>query len=153
MANPYRATVTIDGESVEAISASVAFNTLKDQAQMPVMGSLTTHIAVWIDLHDTTNIPYSKLNAYFELAKVVTNDKIKAIKIEFWQDDTHEDAVCVYNFNGWISTFETKNPLPETGAQTGGVSTSSLATVNNMLYMELTPAMNQAQFGEIAMAN
>ena len=153
MANPYRATVTYDGESFEALSVSISFDTLKDQAQMPVMGSLTTTVRVWVDMHDTENMPYGKLSALFEAAKVVTNEKIKTVKIEMWKDDAKEDALCAYNFKGWISKFETKNPLAETGAQTGAVSGTSLATVNNLLVIDFEAAMNQSQFGEISMSN
>ncbi len=153
MATPYRATVTYDSEVFEAISVSISFDTLKDQAQMPVMGSLTTTIRVWVDMHDTANMPYGTLSALFEAAKVVTSEKIKTCKIEIWKDDAKEDALCAYNFKGWISKFETKNPLAETGAQTGGVSTSSLATVNNLLTIDFQAAMNQTEFGEISMSN
>ena len=153
MANPYRATVTYDSETFEALSVSVSFDTLKDQAQMPVMGSLTTTVRVWVDMHDTENMPHAKLKALFEAAKVVTNEKIKTCKIEVWKDDAKEDALCAYNFKGWISKFQTSNPLAETGAQTGGVSNTSLATVNNLLVLDFEAAMNQSEFGEISMSN
>ena len=51
MAAPYRSTVTIDGNKFDAVSTSVVFNTLKDKAGMPEMGSLNTSIRVWVDLH------------------------------------------------------------------------------------------------------
>lgn len=147
MSAPYRATVTIDGTAFEAVSASVAFTTSKDSAQMPEMGSLKTQVSVWVDMHDTTNMPFGQLSKLFDLAKVVTKDKVKPIKIEFWQDDSHEDALCAYSFNGWISRFETSNPLP--AAQNG----NGRPALNNQLYMELEPVMNQTEFSEISMSN
>jgi hypothetical protein len=30
---------------------------------------------------------------------------IKDIKIEFWKDESQEEAICTYQFKGWISNF------------------------------------------------
>jgi len=100
MPNPYRSTVTIDGTKFEAVSTQVVFTTDKDKAGMPEMGSLKTRIRVWADFHDDKNLPYSSLQKFFDLANVVTRDKIKDIKIEFWKDDTHEDALPQHDFVG-----------------------------------------------------
>jgi len=153
MAAPYRSTVTVDGTKFDAISTQVIFNTMKDRAGMPEMGSLTTTIRVWIDFHDDTNLPHSALKKLFELSNVVTREKIKPIKIEFWKDDSHEDALCSYSFNGWISRFETANPLPLATAQAGAASGDPVGTVNHLLVVDLEPAINQANFKEITMSN
>ena len=39
------------------------------------------------DKVNDTNLPHSSLKKLFELANVVTRDKVKDIKIEFWKDD------------------------------------------------------------------
>jgi hypothetical protein len=153
MAAPYRATVTIDGEKFEALSAAVSFDTLKDHSQMPEMGSLKTTVQVLVDMHDTTNMPFSLVSKLFDLANVVTTQKIKAIKIEFWKDDSHEDALCSYSFNGWLSKFETSNPMPESSPQAGTGSTSPWSTINSLMILHLEPVMNQANFSEIAISN
>ncbi|GIU75313.1 MAG: hypothetical protein ACP5VC_14600 [Bryobacteraceae bacterium] len=141
MATPYRCTVTIDGTKFEAVSAQVVFTTDKDKAGMPEMGSLKSRIRVWADFHDDKNLPYSSLQKFFDLANVVTRDKIKDIKIEFWKDDTHEDALCCYKFKGWISNYEVSNPPVE--------MTPSGEGLNHMLVMDLEPVMNQQNFQEI----
>ena len=153
MAAPYRSTVTVDGTKFDAVSTQVVFNTMKDRAGMPEMGSLTTTIRVWIDFHDDTNLPHSALKKLFDLANVVIRDKIKDIKIEFWKDDSHQDALCSYSFKGWISRFETANPLPLASPQTAGASADPLATINHLLVLDLEPAINQANFKEITMSN
>src|SRR5215469_7439065 len=99
-ATPYRSTVTIDGTSINALSTVVAFQTDKDRAGMPQMGSLKSDIRVFIDFHDNTNVPYSTLKKLFAMANVVTQDKIKECKIVFWKDDTHQDALVSYAFKG-----------------------------------------------------
>ncbi len=145
MAQPYRSSVTIDGTKFDAVSTSVVFTTAKDRAGMPEMGSLRTRIRVWADFHDDKNLPNSTLKKFFEMANVVTRDKIKDIKIEFWKDDSHQDALCSYKFKGWISSFETSNPP----LQTGGDDPS----LNHMMVVDLEPVLNQQNFQEIAISN
>ncbi len=150
---PFRSTVTVDGKKFDAVSTSVGFTTLKDKSGMPVMGSLQTAIRVWVDFHDDTNMPHGTLKLLFELANVVTRDKVKDIKIEFWKDDAKQDALCSYSFKGWISRFETSNPMADSSPQTNGSSTLPVSTINHLLVMELEPALNQQNFSEIKMSN
>ena len=158
MATPYRTTVTIDDTKFDAITTSVKFTTEKDRSGVAQMGSLSTRIRVWADLHDDQNLPFSTVKQFFNLANVVTRDKIKPIKIEFWKDESQQNALCTYSFNGWIRRFETSNPLdflPH--AQT--VETEDLLTdgaapdLNHMLVLDLEPAMNQQNFQDIKMSN
>jgi hypothetical protein len=145
MASPYRCTVTIDGTKFEAVSAQVVFTTDKDHAGMPEMGSLRSRIRVWADFHDDKNLPYSSLQKFFELANVATRDKIKDMKIEFWKDDTHEDALCCYKFKGWISNYEVSNPPLQMAG--GGEA------LNHMLVMDLEPVMNQQNYPDIQLTS
>lgn len=147
MAAPYRSTVTIDGTKFDAVSVVVAFQTDKDRAGMPQMGSLHTDIRCWVDFHDDTNLPHGSLKKLFELSNVVTRDKIKDIKIEFWKDDSHQDALCSYSFKGWISRFHTCNP----GA--GSIEGGKDSQINHLLVLDLEPAMNQQNFKDISMSN
>jgi len=55
-ATPYRCAVTIDGEKFDALSTEVTFQTMKDRAGMPEMGSLVPHVRVYADFHDDTLI-------------------------------------------------------------------------------------------------
>lgn len=145
-ATPYRSTCTIDGNKFDCASISVAFSTEKDRAGMPQMGSLTTSIRCWIDMHDDQNMPYSTLNKLFDLANVVTRDKVKDMKIEFWKDDSHQDALCSYGFKGWISSFHTCNPVSSEN-QNGDIG------LNHLLVLDLEPALNQQNFKEIKLSN
>jgi hypothetical protein len=152
MANPYRSTITIAGKKFDAVSTQVVFNTLKDRAGMPEMGSLSTSIRVWVDFHDDVNMPNGTLKELFELANVVTREKIKEMKVEFWKDDSKQDALCSYSFKGWISRFETSNLMPDAAPQSSG-STLPQSTINHLLVMDLEPALNQQNFKEISMSN
>jgi len=145
MANPFRSTVTIDGTKFEAVSTQVVFTTAKDRSGMPEMGSLTTRIRVWADFHDDKNLPFAAMQKLFTLANVVTRDKIKAIKVEFWKDEKHSAALCCYKFQGWISNFETSNPPLEMNG--------SAPSLNHMLVMDLEPVLNQENFQNIALTN
>lgn len=142
-ATPYRSTCTIDGQKFDCVSISVAFATEKDRAGMPQMGSLKTSIRCLIDFHDDQNLPYSTLSKLFDLANVVTRDKVKDMKVEFWKDENHQDALCSYNFKGWISNFHTCNPVSGNGQN----------ALNHMLVLTLEPALNQQNFKEIKISN
>jgi hypothetical protein len=152
MSNPLRSTVTVAGNKFDALASSVRFATLKDRSGMPEMGTLSTAIKIYVDFHDDTNLPYSTLQQLFNLANVVTRDKIVDMKVEYWKDDAKTDALCSYKFKGWISRFETGNPLP-TSTPDGGVDSSSYSTINHLLTLELEPAMNQQNFKDITMGN
>jgi hypothetical protein len=138
---PYRSTVTFDGTKINALSTVVAFQTDKDHAGMPQMGSLKADIRVYVDFHDDTNVPHSTLKKLFEMANVVTQDKIKDIKIEFWKDDAHQDALVSYKFRGWISAFHTSNP-----ANNG-------SEVNHLLIVDLVPALDEKNFVDVTISN
>ena len=152
-ASPYHCTVTIDGTKFNAVSTSVRFNTEKDRSGMAQMGSLTSSIRVWADFHDDGNLPNSALKKFFGLANVVTRDKIKDMKIEFWKDDSQQDALCSYSFKGWISRFETSNPHDLSLSHTNSDHPAPPEGLNHMLLMDLEPALNQQNFKEISMSN
>jgi hypothetical protein len=153
-ATPYRCTVTIDGTKFGAVATSVKFSTEKDRAGMAQMGSLGTDIRVWADFHDDTNLPNSTLQKFFNLANVVTRDKIKNIKIEYWKDDAHQDALASYSFKGWISRFETSNPSDLVSLEdTGDVHPAPPSDLNHLMVLDLEPALNQANFKEITLGN
>jgi hypothetical protein len=155
MATPYRCTVTVDGTKFGAVSTNVQFTTDKDRSGVPQMGSLSTVIRVWADFHDDQNLPFSAVKKMFDLANVVTKDKIKPMKIEFWKDDSRQDALCSYSFNGWIRRFETTNPIELTGLdpQMEAEFRSLTPELNHVLVLDLEPAMNQQNFKEIKMSN
>jgi hypothetical protein len=155
MAMPYRCTVTVDGTKFGAVSTSVQFTTDKDRSGVPQMGSLTTAIRVWADFHDDQNLPFSAVKKMFDLANVVTKDKIKPIKIEFWKDDSRQDALCSYSFNGWIRRFETTNPIELTtmDKEMEAQFRSLTPDLNHVLVLDLEPAMNQQNYKDIKMSN
>jgi hypothetical protein len=162
MANPYRCTVTIDGTQFDAVSTSVSFTTQSDQSGMPLMGSLNTEVVVWSDFHDIQNLPFSTLQKFFNMANVVTRSNIKAMKIEFWQDESKQNALVSYSFNGWIQRFEMVNPssvtagldLDLSNGQDDWTTFQGLAPqLNHMLVLGLQPAMNQQNFGSIQQSN
>ena len=148
-ASPFRSTVTIDGNKFDAVEISVAFETAKDRAGMPQMGSLKTNIKVVVDMHDDKNMPYATLSKLFEMSNVVVRDKIKDIKLEYWKDDAHQDALCSYKFKGWISSFHTCNPAGGDVDAQG----KDIPNLNHMLVLSLEPTMNQQNFKEISLSN
>ena len=153
-AAPYRCTVTIDGTKFDAVATSVKVTTDKDRSGSAQMGSLATNIRVWADFHDDTNLPHASVKKLFDLANVVTREKIKDMKIKYWKDDSHQDALASYSFKGWISRFETSNPheIASSSAADDG-HPSAPADVNHLLVLDLEPALNQQNFSEIKLGN
>jgi hypothetical protein len=137
MAQPLVTTVTIDGDKFHALSASVSFSTTSDRVGMPMMGTFVPTIQVSVDLHDKQNMPFDLLKKLFELAKLVNRDKVKDIKIEFWQDENAQDVVCAYTLRGWISHWHTSSG-------DGG---------NHVLLMSIQPALDQNNFSDLTMSN
>lgn len=137
MTKPSNVTVTIDGNKFDAMSTSVGINTSHDSTGMPQMGTLATSIGCTVDVHDTVNMPFATLQALFALANITTTEKIKPIKIEFWQDEQQQNAIATFSFNGWISSFNID----------GGDG------VNHVLNLRLEPALSEKQFVEISMGN
>ena len=137
MAQPSNASVTIDGNRFDAISAHVGVETQHDGTGMPMIGTMRTIINCMVDIHDTKNVPFGTLQALFNLSDGVTREKIKVIKVEFWQDDKQDDAICSYSFNGWISSFHISGG--------GGI--------NHILNLTLQPELDSKQFVKLQMAN
>ena len=137
MAQPSNTTVTIDGNKFNALSAHVGISTLHNNNGMPRMGTLQSAIVFVVDMHDNTNMPYATLQKIFTLAYVVTPDKIKDIKVELWQDENQQEALCTYAFKGWISEF----------------STGSGGGANHTLSIRVQPALDQQNFIDLKMGN
>jgi len=118
-------------------------NTGKDNAGMPSLQTLTTSLLVRFDLHDKEAIPFDKIQKLFNLANVATRDKVKPIKIEYWDDDTRQNVICAFKFNGWISSFRTSNVNTDVGD----------TTYNHVLDITFTPVVNQANYKEVQISN
>lgn len=137
MANPSVTSVTIDGETFNALSTHISLSTTHGGVGMPMMGSLVCAIEVTIDMHDTENISFATLQKLFVLASTVVKDSIKDIKIQFWTDESQLDAICTYSFRGWISHYSNTS---------GGGS-------NHTLNLSLQPELDAKQFVNITMGN
>lgn len=82
-------------------------------------------------------MPFANLSKLYALATLTTRDKIKDIKIEYWKDDAQLDAICTYNFRGWISLF----------------STSSGQGSNHTLRLNLQPELDAKQYVDVKLGN
>jgi len=137
MAGPRMTTVTIGGNKFNALSAHFGLATHHDHFGLPQMGTLRCAIDCMVDIHDTMNMPYEAMTKLFQLANIVTKEKIADMKIEFWTDDSQSDALCTYSFKGWISSWNTSS---------GGGS-------NHTLSISLQPALDNKNFIDFKMGN
>lgn len=65
MAQPSNATVSIDGDKFNALSAHVGVETDHDHHGLPQMGTLRCSISCIVDIHDTVNMPFATLQKLF----------------------------------------------------------------------------------------
>jgi hypothetical protein len=82
-------------------------------------------------------MPFSTLKQLYNMANVVTLDKIKPIKVEFWQDENQSEVICSYSFKGWISAFHTD----------GG------SGANHILHLKLQPEINAMNYIDLTIGN
>lgn len=136
MANPSVSSITIDGDSFDALSIHFSVSTLHNVG-MPVMGSSSYSIEVAVDMHDTDNMPFTTLQKLYKLATTVTRDSVKDIQLQFWTDDHQSDAICTYTFQGWISHY----------------GTSSASGGNHTLNLSIQPVLDEKQFVNISLGN
>ncbi len=137
MAKPLNSTVTIDGNFLNSLATHIGVHTRHDHTGMPLTGTSACTISCTIDAHDEGNLPFATLKSLWELANQVTREKIKDIKIEFWKDESQQDAICTYQFKGWISNFSMDG---------GGGG-------NHIVNLELQPALDPKQFIDITLGN
>jgi hypothetical protein len=138
-----RVSCTVDGTKFQAVEATFEMNTQSDQAGMPTMQTFNTTIHIRIDLHDTKNFPFSNIQKIFNLGNVPTREKIKDLKLEFWEDDDMKNVICSYQCKAWVKSFRTSN----TESDTGGVA------FNNILDVVFMPVVNQSDYKEIKIGN
>ena len=137
MAQPSNTTITIDGTKLNAFSTQVGISTIADHSGMPAMGSVVCAMEFSADMHDTINVPFETVKKYFDLANVVTRDKIKDVKIEFWKDDARLDALCTLSFKGWVSSWHVNG---------GGGD-------NHILSISIQPSLDQKNYHDLQLGN
>ena len=138
MAEPTSKTTVTTGEfKFNALSAQVGAMTMHDLQGMPQIGSSAFTISLTADMHDNGALPFLTLQGLFDLSHKLTKDKVKDIKIEFWTDERKMDAICVYSFRGWVSSFFTISS-PDT---------------NHLLSTSIQPALEPNHFVKISMSN
>jgi len=140
---PGRVTVTVDGAKFNVVDAEFVINTQKDQAGMPVLGTLNTSVRFRVDLNDDKNCNFQTIKKMFDLSNVPSREKIKEFKVEFWKDDEMKDVICSYKFKGWFSSFRTSN----VGGENNG------RTYNHVLDAEVTPIVNKENHQEVSLGN
>jgi hypothetical protein len=86
---------------------------------------------------------------------VPDNSKLKSIKLEYWLDDTKQDALHTVSFMGWISKILTYNPPVVQGAANGGsnIQASWENQFNNICYLELEPIINTTNQSQVTIGN
>ena len=99
--------VTIGDVNFNSSNVSFNLNTHRDSTGMPILQNLLTTVTIQVDMYDRDNMPFKKIQALFELAKLPNGTNIREVDINFWADDAGTDSICSYHFKGWITRYET----------------------------------------------
>jgi hypothetical protein len=134
---PSNTTIVVDGLKFNAFSAHVGVETAHDFSGMPALGRPLYTFSCSVDMNDTDNLPFNTRKRFYDLSNATTRDKIVDMKIEFWTDESQNDAICTYSFRGWISSFH----------NTGGGGS------NHTLTMTFTPELDAQQYVKLEMGN
>ena len=147
MAQPNVSQVSIGPNSFRAVGIHFGVSTLNNgYPGMPMMGSISCSILVMVDLNDQKNIPFATLQNIFELSYGVTREKIQPIVLTFWSDDSAQDVICTYTFNGWISNYTTSTGM-------GRSSDKDNDATNHVLTLTLEPELDASNFVKIQLGN
>ena len=84
-----------------------------------------------------TNVSFQTLKAFWDMANVVTRDKVKDIQIDFWTDENQVDVICSYKFKGWLS----------------GLNMNSGQSGNHTLNLQIQPTLGKDAYVEISLGN
>ena len=154
MASPVhqRNVININGIEFHAHSCEIRVGTVKDGLGLPQMGTQATKICVSVDAHDEDNMPFDKIQSLFELSNIVTSDKIVGMTFSFLRDENPDNVIVSFKLEGWISVFSVSNYKtpgedPESGAS------GAAGFINNRLYLEIEPRVNEMNYKEITIGN
>lgn len=134
---PSNASVTIDGLVVNTFSTMAGISALADGNGMPAMGTMASTMEFSSDIHDKKSMPFDTVKKLFDLCNQPTKEKIKDIKIEFWEDENRNDVILTLSFKGWISSW----------------SVSSGGGKNHILSITLQPQLDKNQYIDIKVGN
>ncbi len=145
---PEKVTFHIDGQKMDVAEATFEVNALKTDLGIPKMELPIVTAKVRINLNDNTNVDFNVIQKLFDLSTALRKqDRIKPIKLEFWQDLSKENPTVCYSFNGWISAFRTSNVAGdrENGRDKG--------RYNHVIDLELTPDTTEGNFKSVKVGN
>ncbi|HUG80900.1 MAG TPA: hypothetical protein VML01_04505 [Bryobacterales bacterium] len=154
MATPVhqRNVININGIEFHAHSCEMRVGTAKDELGLPQMGTQATKICVSVDVQDEENMPFDKIQSLFELSNIVTSDKIVGMTFSFLRDENPDNVIVSFKLEGWISLFSVSNYMtPGGGADAGAADGPGL--INNRLYLEIEPRVNEMNYKEITIGN
>ena len=148
-----RSRVEIDGTEYLSVSNMMHFSTLRTHTGEPEMGSFRGEFEIFIDMHDTDATPFDKIKTLFDLANVVTQDKLVDCKVEIFKDESLEECLGSCSFKGWVADLILLNPLPNTSMQSGTGSTDPASTMNSVCKVVLVPVLHTGMAAELTLSN
>jgi hypothetical protein len=143
-----RVLVEVDSVKFYPIEAKYAVSRAANQAGRRIGESMQSRAYIWVDPHDTARLSQSHLVELWKMA-TETKDPLHKISITYYSEDG-EKVLSNVEFMGWIGVFQFTNPvLSGIGGMSGdlgreGAALTSQVGYNNMLYLELVVALDEA---------
>ena len=146
-----RVLAEVDSVKFYPIEAKYAVSRAANQAGRRIGESMQARAFIWVDPHDTARLSQSHLIELWKMA-TETKDPLHKVSITYYAEDG-EKVLSNVEFMGWIGVFQFTNPVLSgmTGAATvagdigsEGAALTSQVGYNNMLYLELIVALDEA---------
>jgi hypothetical protein len=153
MATPVhqRSVININGIEFHAHACEIRVGTAKDELGLPQMGTQATKICVSVDVSDEVNMPFDKIQGLYELSNIVTSDKIVGMTFSFLRDENPDNVIVSFQLEGWISLFAVSNYMTPAGDPEA--PDSGVGLMNDRLYLEIEPRVNEMNYKEITIGN
>lgn len=143
-----RVLVEVDSVKFYPIEAKYAVSRAANQAGRRIGESMQARAYIWVDPHDTARLSQSHLVELWKMA-TETKDPLHKVSITYYSEDG-EKVLSNVEFQGWIGVFQFTNPVMSgMGGLSGelggeGAALTSQVGYNNMLYLELVVALDEA---------
>ena len=143
-----RVLVEIDSVKFYPIEAKYAVSRAANQAGRRIGESMQARAYIWVDPHDTARLSQNQMVELWKMA-TETKDPLHKVSITYYAEDG-EKVLSNAEFMGWIGVFQFTNPVlsgmvgaaGDLGAE--GAALTTQVGYNNMLYLELVVALDEA---------
>lgn len=139
MATYKRVMVEIDSLKFFPLEARYAAGRSSNQVGRRIGESLQAKASIFVDAHDSSNIPQASIVELWKLA-TESKDPLHKVTLTWYQEDA-DKVLSAVEFMGWVSKFEFLNP-------SAANNKADFAGVSNLLHVEFTVSLDEANISK-----